>query len=176
LDENDLIARCLNNERSAQKALYDKYKQDMYGVCRRYIKDDLDAEDAMIQGFYKAFTRLEQYSGQGSFGGWLRRIMINEALMFLRKFNLNLSLEKAKQVASAEVNMEQTFAEQDILKLLDKLPAGYRAVFNLYAIEGYAHKEIAEELGISVNTSKSQLLKARKRLQQLLTELNYKVA
>ncbi len=176
MSENDLIDRCLKNERSAQKELYDKYKVEMYGVCRRYIKNDLDAEDAMIQGFYKALTRLEQYRGTGNFGGWLRRIMVNESLMYLRKYNLNLSLEKAEQVVSKEVNVEQTFAEQDILKLLDRLPAGYRTVFNLYAIEGFSHKEIAEELGISVNTSKSQLLKARKRLQELLTELNYKVA
>jgi len=140
----------------------------MFGVCRRYIKNEQDAEDVMINGFFKVFTKIEQFKDNGSFEGWIRRIMVNESLMFLRKYNMNLSIELNETQAVTEMDADSRIREEDILKLLDYLPIGYRTVFNLYVIEGFSHKEIAEQLGVSVNTSKSQLIKARKKLQQLL--------
>lgn len=140
----------------------------MFGVCRRYIKNEQDAEDVMINGFFKVFTKIEQFNEKGSFEGWIRRIMVNESLMFLRKYNMNLSIELNETQAVTEMDADSQIREEDILKLLDYLPIGYRTVFNLYVIEGFSHKEIAEQLGVSVNTSKSQLIKARKKLQQLI--------
>lgn len=149
----------------------------MFGLCKRYIKDISEAEEIMINGFYKVFMKMDQFRGQGSFEGWMRRIMVNEALMYLRRYNMNLSVELNDNIGKENVlKPDAGIREQDILKLLDHLPIGYRTVFNLYAIEGYAHQEIAEKLGVSINTSKSQLLKARKKLKELLEQRKYNVA
>lgn len=164
------------NDRKAQKLLYDRLSPKMFGVCRRYIKNEQDAEDVMINGFFKVFTKINQFGGSGNFEGWIRRIMVNECLMFLRKYNMNLSVELNEEMASSGIEADNSIREEDIMKLLDLLPIGYRTVFNLYAIEGFSHKEIAEKLEISVNTSKSQLIKARKRLQQLLNQDGHQVA
>ena len=173
----DLISGCKNNDRKAQNALYKRYAKPMFGMCKRYIKDLGEAESIMINGFYKVFMKIDQFKGQGSFEGWMKRIMINEALMYLRRYNMNLSVELHESIGKESVlRADAGIAEQDILKLLDYLPIGYRTVFNLYAIEGYPHQEIAEKLGISVNTSKSQLLKARKKLKELLEKRQYNVA
>ena len=143
----------------------------MLGVCRRYVKNIEEAEDVMLEGFYKVLTRIDSYSGVGSFEGWIRRIMINESLMNLRK---NQSLRYTEEIdpgmdlAEQPVVIESLQAEE-ILALLDELPEGYRTVFNLYVVEGYKHREIAEELGISINTSKSQLILAKKRMEELLS-------
>lgn len=155
-------------DRKAQKELYESHAPIMFGVCRRYIKNEQDAEDVMINGFFKVFTKIEQFNEKGSFEGWIRRIMVNESLMFLRKYNMNLSIELNETQAVTEMDADSQIREEDILKLLDYLPVGYRTVFNLYVIEGFSHKEIAAQLGVSINTSKSQLIKARKKLQQLI--------
>ena len=173
----NLISGCKENDRKAQNALYQRYAKPMFGLCKRYIKDKGEAEEVMINGFYKVFMKIDQFSAQGSFEGWMKRIIINEALMYLRRYNMNLSVELnensgKEKVLSADANIR----EEDILKLLDSLPIGYRTVFNLYAIEGYKHQEISEKLGISINTSKSQLLKARKKLKELLEQRKYNVA
>ena len=142
----------------------------MLGVCRRYVKRFEDAEDVMLDGFYKVFSKIDMYSGNGSFEGWVRRIMVNESLMHLRKvdhfrfseeINPNLDFKE-------EPSIVDEIAAAEILELLDELPPGYRTVFNLYVVEGYKHREIAEELGISINTSKSQLILAKRRMQELL--------
>jgi RNA polymerase sigma-70 factor (ECF subfamily) len=131
----------------------------------------MEAENILSEGFYRAFTRMGQYGFQGSFEGWLRKIMVNESLMHLRKkHDFNVALEASNIPVSNAVSVEEELAEKSILELLNHLPTGYRTVFNLYAIEGYKHKEIAKKLDISVNTSKSQLIKARKRLQVLIQE------
>jgi len=142
----------------------------MLGVCRRYIKDNAEAEQVMVGGFVKIFQKMNQFKGEGSFEGWVRRIMVNEALIYIRK-NKNMYLEMDISKADDEPDyqmMDERLEAEDLLAIVRKLPEGYRMVFNLYAIEGYSHKEIAEELGINVNTSKSQLSRARKLLQQLL--------
>ena len=173
MEEKELIQRCLKKDRKSQKLIYERYAPTMLGVCRRYVKDEMTAESVMINGFYKAFTKLNQYSNKGPFGGWLRKIMVNESLMELRKKrDFNISLENTNVQIGQEALISEKLAEEDILKLLDLLPTGYRTVFNLYVIEGYSHKEIAEQMQISENTSKSQLIKARKRLKSYLKQLN----
>lgn len=142
----------------------------MLGVCRRYVKNEAEAEDVMVEGFFKVLTKIDMFNGDGSFEGWVRRIMINEALMYLRKnqhfrhpeeIDPNLDLQENSTVV-------QELTAQEILNLLDELPPGYRTVFNLYVVEGYKHREIAEELGISINTSKSQLILAKQRMEELV--------
>ncbi len=144
----------------------------MLGLCRRYIKGDLEAEDVMIKGFMKVFTKIGLFEGKGSFEGWMKRIMINEALGFIRK-NKAMYLEVEIEVADKEPDYDKMSTElevKDLVKLVDELPSGYRTIFNLYAIEGYSHKEVSELLGISENTSKSQLSRARMHLQRKLLE------
>jgi len=169
--EQELIRKCQRFDRRAQKVVYDRFAPVMLGVCRRYVKDLMDAENVLSEGFYKAFTKIGQFKFKGSFEGWLRRIMVNEALAHLRKrHDFNVALEASKIQLSGPLTPENELAAKSILELLELLPTGYRTIFNMYAIEGYKHREIAEELGISINTSKSQLIKARKRLQVLLNE------
>ena len=170
--EEELIQGCLNLDPTAQKQLYEKYSAKMFGVCLRYVKDYNEAEDVLITAFMKVFDRLVQYKGQGSFEGWIRRVTINEALTFLRK-NRNMYLEVEIEKVDREPEfqkLENELEVEDLLNMVKRLPEGYRTVFNLYAIEGYTHKEIAKKLEINVNTSKSQLSRARKLLQKYLVE------
>lgn len=142
----------------------------MYSVCRRYVMQLQEAEDILVCGFTKVFQKLNQFKGQGSFEGWVRRIMVNEALTFIRR-NKSMYLEVEIEKASREPDLNKLSDQlevEDLEKLIDQLPMGYKTVFNLYAIEGFSHKEIAEKLGISENTSKSQLSRARVHLQKLL--------
>ncbi len=133
------------------------------------MKEATQAEDLLVESFYKIFSKIDQYKGEGSFEGWMKRIVINECLMKLRKrnnLNLYVEIDKAKEVkedAKAVTGLQY----QEILALLNDLPIGYRTIFNLYVIEGYKHREIAEKLGISINTSKSQLILAKKRMREL---------
>jgi RNA polymerase sigma-70 factor (ECF subfamily) len=170
--EIELIQACKNKNPRAQKLLWEKYSPNMFGVCKRYVKNLEDAEDVLVEGFFKVMTKIDMYSGNGSFEGWIRRIVVNEALMFLRKkHNFNRTVEINDNLDhKTTVTIEDELQAQDILNLLSKLPTGYRTVFNLYVIEGYKHREIAEELGISINTSKSQLILAKKRLGILVNK------
>lgn len=176
MTEIELIEACQQQDRRAQQMLFDRYSPVMFGVCKRYVKNREDAEDILVEAFFKVLTNIQNFKSEGSFEGWIRRIVINEALMSLRKHhNFNMTLEISPQMdAEADpVTAVDELAAQDIINLLDGLPTGYRTVFNLYAIEGYKHREIADLLGISINTSKSQLILAKKRLQDLLEEMNY---
>lgn len=142
----------------------------MYALCMRYIKDDSEAEDVMITAFVKVFEKIDQFKGEGSFEGWIRRIMVNESLTYIRKHK-SMYLEVDIEQADREPNCEELgnhLEAEDLMKMVNQLPVGYRTVFNLYAIEGYSHKEIAKQLGISENTSKSQLSRARVLLQKYL--------
>ena len=164
-----IINQCKNQDPDAQKVLYDLYKDTLYAVCLRYIKSSHDAEDVFIDAFYKIFTKIDHFKGEGSFEGWMRRIMVNESLMFLRKkTNLHLTVELPdKEIADSQED-EDDMSFDDIMKVLDELPVGYRTIFNLYVFEDMKHREIAEMLGISINTSKSQLILAKKRLYEIL--------
>lgn len=145
----------------------------MFGVCKRYCKSREDAEDVLVNGLFKAIDNIHQYSGQGSFEGWIRRIVVNEALMFLRKRQkITVEIEDY-HMEVPKGNIVDELAAQDILDLLEELPIGYRTIFNMYVLDGMKHREIAEVLGISINTSKSQLILARKRMQALLIKKAY---
>ena len=169
MTEQEIIQGCRKQNRKAQQALYDKYAPKMFGVCKRYLKNREDAEDALVDGLFKAMTKIDMYRGNGSFEGWIRRIVVNESLMLLRKnHNFKMTIEISNVNIKTKVTVEDDLAAQDILNLLDKLPTGYRTVFNLFVVEGFKHREIAEQLGISINTSKSQLILAKKRLKDLV--------
>ncbi|HEY9048987.1 MAG TPA: sigma-70 family RNA polymerase sigma factor [Ohtaekwangia sp.] len=170
--EHELIQGCLKRDRNAQKRLYDTYSSKMYGLCYRYVKDSMEAEDILVTAFMKVFDKIEQFKNEGSFEGWIRRIIVNEALTHLRR-NRSMYLETDLEQADREPdydNLSDHLETEDLLNLIQELPAGYRIVFNMYAIDGYSHKEIAEQLGISENTSKSQLSRARVYLQKKLVE------
>ena len=170
--QKSLIKKAINNNREAQQQLFELHSPKMLGVCRQYVKDMHHAEDLLLSGFFKVFTNLHKFKHEGSFEGWIRRIMVNTCISYLRKKNLvDLSDEDYVFNDSATESLENTTVE-DIQKLIDKLPEGYKMVFNLFAIEGYKHSEIAEQLGITVSTSKSQLFKARKLLQENYYKMN----
>lgn len=171
-EEHDLVRGCSRGERHAQQRLFDLYSPRMYGICRRYVKNTMQAEDVLVMAFTKVFERIDQFKGEGSFEGWIRRITVNEALTALRRSRV-MTVETDLEHAEYEVHYESLgdhLEAEDLLKLIEQLPPGYRIVFNMYAIDGYSHKEIAEQLGISENTSKSQLSRARVYLQKMLGE------
>ncbi len=144
----------------------------MLGLCRRYVRGLPEAEDVMINGFMKVFSKIDLFEGKGSFEGWMKRIMINEALGYIRK-NRAMYLETDIEAADKEPDFDKLSTEleaRDLLNMINELPGGYRTIFNLYAIEGYSHKEIGELMNISENTSKSQLSRARMHLQKKLME------
>ncbi|MBG6131341.1 RNA polymerase sigma-70 factor (ECF subfamily) [Aquimarina sp. EL_43] len=171
--ETQLIKRAAKQYRDAQHQLYNQYAPKMLSVCRRYIKDIHFAEEVMLGGFLKVFMNLNKFKFEGSFEGWIRRIMVNESISFLRKEKQVLFAEEITSYTEESWNNINTELEIDqIQELIDSLPEGYRMVFVLYAIEGYKHSEIAKMLEISESTSKSQLFKARKTLQQKLNQQN----
>jgi RNA polymerase sigma-70 factor (ECF subfamily) len=162
------VKKILQGDVRAEKQLYDRYAAKMLGVCRMYIKDIHYAEDVMIQGFTRALNNLSKFRFEGSFEGWLRRIMVREAIDFLRE-RTQLYFEDIETAQVRPVDTGDVDIDVDLLQLLiDRLPEGYRTVLVMFAVEGYSHKEIAEMLGINENTSKSQLFKARKQLQEQL--------
>lgn len=172
-EQDHLIKQILKGERTAQEKLYKLFSGKMFAVCLRYFPDRMEAEDVLQEGFIKVFTHLEQYSGSGSLEGWIRRVIVNTALEKLRKKSFLFSLnDHADAISESSSNSAfSTMEANELLKLVQELPQGYRIVFNLYAIEGYSHAEIAEKLGISEGTSKSQLARARGTLQKQVKEL-----
>lgn len=168
-----LIQYSINGDRSAQKAIFDKYSSRLMGVCMRYAVDQPAAEDILQEGFIKAFKNLSKFRNEGSFEGWLRRIMVNTAIEIYRKKNhLYPVLEIETQTERVTYdNVLSDLAAEDIMSMVMNLSPGYRTVFNLYAVEGYSHKEIAEQLNISEGTSKSQLARARYILMKKVEEL-----
>ncbi len=174
MTEKELIKGCLKQDRKAQQMLYEQLSPRMLSVCKRYVKSTQNAEDVMVEAFFKVFTKIEQYGDKGSFEGWVRKIMVNESLMFLRKRKpTENAFEPRESDAQQTLNIQDDLEARDILKLLNQLPNGYRTIFNLYVIEGFKHREIAEKLSISINTSKSQLILAKKKMRELLVKNNY---
>jgi RNA polymerase sigma-70 factor (ECF subfamily) len=173
-EEKELIELAVENNRHAQHKIYSKFSPKMLSVCRQYIKDLHKAEDIMITAFMKVFTNLKNFKHEGSFEGWIRRIMINECISYIRVQKKVKFIEDENYFEESFNNIESQFSVEDIQFLIDNLPDGYKMVFNLYAIEGYKHQEIAEMLGINEGTSKSQLSHARKMLQNNISKLkNY---
>ena len=173
-EEKELIELAVANNRHAQQKIYSKFSPRMLSVCRQYIKDLHNAEDIMITAFMKAFTNLNKFEHKGSFEGWVRRIMINECISYIRVQKKVKFIEDENYFEDSFNNIESQFSVDDIQFLIDNLPDGYKMVFNLYCVEGFKHQEIATMLGINEGTSKSQLSHARKMLQEQINKLkNY---
>lgn len=169
-----IIDKCRKGDRSAQKKLYDYLAPKMFAVCLRYMGDRMPAEDILQDGFITLFSKLDSYSGEGSFEGWARKIFVNTALMSLRKtdaLKLSGDLEEAGNLSSDISTQIQNIGYKEIMKIVMKLPDGYRTVFNMFVVEGFSHKEIAQALNISEVTSRSQLQRARMILQEKIKKL-----
>ena len=175
---DSLFEGCRRGDRKAQENLYKTLASRMMGICMRYAKDTFEAEDVLQMGFVKVFQKISDFRGEGSFEGWIRRIMVNTAIESYRKNLRNLNLVDIEEVYDQPQNtFDMSVLElKDLLKLVQQLPNGYRLVFNLYVIQGYSHKEIAKQLGITEGASKSQLSRARAILKEKIIKmegLNY---
>jgi len=173
VDEKKVIELCIKGNRKAQYELYEAYSRRMMSVCLRYMGDYETAQDVLQNGFIRLFTNLENFQFNGSFDGWVRRIFVNTALEHLRKNDVlhsaaDIELSQASLMQNEHTVIDELSAN-DILKLINNLPPGFRTVFNMFAIEGYSHKEIAEKLGITESTSRSQFTRARQILQKKIT-------
>ncbi len=169
--EQHIIKDCISGKREAQKRLYDALSGKMMFVCVRYCKNYDDAQDVLQDGFMKVFRNIGAFKFEGSFEGWVRRIMVNTAITFLaqqKQKSIFVDIDDIPLSIESDTDAVGLINEKDLLKILDLLPVGYRTVFNMYAIEGYSHKEIADELHISEGTSKSQLSKAKVYLKNLM--------
>jgi len=173
-EENKLIDLAVANNRQAQQLIYSKFSPKMLSVCRQYIKDLQLAEDVMITAFMKVFVNLDQFQKKGSFEGWIRKIMINECISSIRANKKIQFVEDFFDYEEMENENDLQFSLEDIQCLIDNMPEGYKMVFNLFAIEGYKHKEIASMLNINEGTSKSQFSQARKMLQSQIAVLKNK--
>ncbi len=170
LTENRLLENCIAGNRKSQKELYELYAPKMFSVCLRYSKNQMDAEDILQDGFVKLFNNLHRFRGEGSFDGWVRRIFVNTAIEHIRRKNLNTTVGEGLEntVVDKQSSALDSLFEKDLIKTANTLSDGYRTVFNLYAIEGYSHKEIAAQLGITESTSKSQFSRAKAILRTML--------
>ncbi len=176
LTQNELIQGCIRRDPVCQKAVFDFHARKMMGVSQRYARNKSDAEDILQEAFIKIFEKIEQFRHEGSFEGWIRKIVVNTALKkysVLRysaeKFNQDIA--ECEEFNSNDVSAYSHLSEKDLLKLINDLPDGYRLVFNLYVMEGYKHEEIAKMLNINSGTSRSQLAKARTMLQKQILQL-----
>lgn len=170
ISESDLINGCLEGNRRMQAEMYRRFSPRMYAVCLRYASNAEEAEDILQEGFIKVFKKLDSFRSEGSFEGWVRRIFVNTAIEhFRRKRYLQPVTEKEENTIEGKyLSVLDHMAEKDILALIQELSPGYRTVFNMYVVEGYTHKEIADMMGISEGTSKSQLSRAKVILQDLV--------
>lgn len=168
-NEAQLIKRAVKGNRQAQQRIFEKHSPKMLSICRQYIKDLNDAEEVMLNGFFKVFTHLQKFENNGSFEGWIRKIMVRECISFLRSHKqVNFSNGEISEIVEVPQVENPTFDAPHLQNIIDALPEGYKIVFVMYAVEGYKHSEIAKMLHISEGTSKSQLFKARKMLQERL--------
>ena len=177
-DLKKLVKKCAQGQRDYQKALYDRYSGKMLGICMRYARDKSEAEDFVQEGFIKVFKNIKSLRNPNQLEGWMEKIMVNTALEHIRKNkrtnNVETSLNDSMDVEEEE-QVTSDLSRRELLNVIQSLPAGFRAVFNMYAIEGYSHKEISKELGISEGTSKSQYARAKTMLQQKIKNLNSSV-
>jgi len=168
-----LISNCLLGDHKATSELYNLYAEKMYGVCLNYAKNKNDAKDILQEGFIKIFRNLQKYRNEGSFEGWIRKIMVNTAISYSRQSgNLHVSCEGLEDFMAEHKNPIDKLLEKDLRFITEKLSRGYKIVFYLRAVEGYSHEQIAEKLGISCNTSKSQYCRARNILQKMVVDHN----
>lgn len=177
---DELVRSCIKGNRAAQKRIYDLFSSKMYVVCLRYATTTDEATDFLQEGFIRAFQKIDSYNFKGSFEGWLRRVLVNVAIRANqknKKYNFTQSIDEYQELGNVsgdgDFNEDGLFSEltlTDLLNCIQQLPKGYQTIFNMYVLDEYSHAEIAEELGITVNTSKSQLMRARKHLQQIVYE------
>ena len=174
LNDTELVRGCIVNDRKAQEQLYKQFYGPMTSICLRYTKNEEDAIEVLHNGFLKVFKKIHTYDGsKASLYTWIRTIIVHSAIDFIRqrgKFGAPVELEKAEE-AAIDADAVQKISTRELLKLVQQLPPGAQTVFNLYIIEGYNHKEIAQLMGISEGTSKWHLSEARKKLQTLLQKL-----
>ncbi len=178
MTDQELATACINGDRNAQEQLWKQFSRKMMTVCLRYCDSREEAEDVLQEGFIKVFEKMNQWQGTGPLGGWIRTIIVNTALTYLRsrkKWKNTTTIETAVHLNADEVNAISSMNEESLLKLIETMPSGYKTVFNLFAIEGYGHKEIADLMGISENTSKTQFLKAKNWLKKNLTEKEFEI-
>lgn len=171
MTDEQMVAGCLAGRPDAQKALYQAYAGKMMSICMRYASSRDQARDILQDGFVKVFQKIDRYRAEGPLGGWIARTMVNTALDHIRRnkpYDHSLDLSEAEHLHATEGMALSRMATDELMALIQALPPGYRTVFNLFAIEGWPHKDIAEQLGISENTSKSQFMKARAYLRKLL--------
>lgn len=176
MNDSALVKKCIEGDQRAQRMLFERFAPKMLGVCMRYSKNSEQAEDVLQDGFVKVFTKLTHYKGDGSLEGWIRRVVVNTALDQIRKntkFQDNVALDDVDYKLELKGNILEALAAEDLMVLINEMPNGYKVVFNMFAIEGYSHKEIAKELNVSENTSKSQYSRARSYLKKKLEELNF---
>jgi len=175
MSDLQIIELCAKHDRKAQQILYDRYSRLLLGVCLRYAGDKAEAEDILQDSFLKIFFSIKDFSGSGSFVGWLRKVAVNTAITHYHKnlkYRYHLEIEEYVSIETGVASFEDDFYTSDELyRVLNELPTGYRMVFNLYAVEGYKHKEIAEMLGIDTNTSKSQYSRAKAVIRDKLEKL-----
>ncbi|MCB0760089.1 MAG: sigma-70 family RNA polymerase sigma factor [Flavobacteriales bacterium] len=174
MTDQELVRACLEGSGKAQRLLYDKYSGQMMAVCLRYAGNEPDAQDMMQEGFIKVFDKLGQYSGKGSLVGWIRSVVISCALVHIRKekrFMFHEDVEEVQHLTDDDVDAVSRMSQAEIMELIRQMPDGYRTVFNLFAIEGYSHKEIAELIEVSESTSKTQFFKAKAWLKKELNAL-----
>ena len=173
MSDEDLVKGCIEGKASAQKALYDTYSGKMMSICLRYMGNVEDAQDVLQEAFIKIFGNMGSFKGEGPLGGWIRRIVINTSLIHLRKDKKWSFKEDITEMNGLAVNSEsalEKMSADELMKIINQMPDGYRTVFNLYAIEGFKHKEIAAQMGITESTSKTQYRKARNYIKKLLEE------
>jgi RNA polymerase sigma factor (sigma-70 family) len=172
--EATLVSDCLTGSRKHQKALYDLYSPMLFAICLKYTKNQMDAEDVLQEGFVKVFKNLHKFKGEGSFEGWMRRIFVNTAIEYLRSKRMaTIGSESVENVLSDKqpTGLENLY-KKDLLHSARTLSSGYKTVFQMYAVEGYSHKEIASTLGITESTSKSQFSRAKAALRTMV-DTNY---
>ncbi len=174
MEDKKLIEACCKKSEKAQKEIYERYQQQMFRICYRYLGNVQDAEDVLVEGFLKIFDKVGtfEYRSAASFGNWMKTIMINESLMLLRR-NRHLQFSEHDLIIEHDSTVEFEMELKDIHKLISNMPDGYRTIFNMFVVEGYSHNEIAEMLEISLQTSKSQLSRARRFLSKMINDLNY---
>ena len=172
MDDTTLVIECVKGNPRAQRMLFDRFSSKMLGVCLRYAKDSEQADDILQDGFVKVFTKLKDFKNAGSLEGWIRRVMVNTALDQIRKNGKTLgdvSVEDVQYKIENNDHIAERLMAEDLLKLINSMPDGYKVVFNMFAIEGYTHNEIADTLGISESTSKSQYSRARAYLRERIS-------
>jgi RNA polymerase sigma factor (sigma-70 family) len=174
---DDLLTRCKAGERKAQEMLYKQFASKMLGVCMRYAVDKMEAEDMLQNGFMKVFKKLDDYRGDGAFEGWIRRIMVHSSIEYYRKHHKMVQVMDVTDLSNEPSVNPAAMANmgvKDLMNIIQQLSPGYRMVFNLYAIDGYSHKEIAGIIGITEGASKSQLSRARTILKEQVLKMEEK--